>query len=196
MTFANPCGKLSSNTPYVNASWKNLVTPGKWKIIFKISHWCRISLPHGFWWCNHPARTAKIIFPLVSEERLTLLECEFENIKSLGLSEVRRHGEQLITLKSGRSSYYVRDPKNLWEGSVFQYTSHTKQAMYPWRKFLWSTHVLWRHYCCSFREVDTSSWNTNFEWQSNMKLEAKEWFSLVLRNVKSKTCSKTIFQCA
>lgn len=58
---------------------------------------------------------------LLSEERLTELECELENIKwdIVGLSEVRRRGEQLVTLKSGHSLYCVGDDNSSVGGTGF-----------------------------------------------------------------------------
>lgn len=58
---------------------------------------------------------------LLSEERLTELEYELENIKwdIVGLSEVRRRGEQLVTLKSGHSFYYVGEDNSSVGGTGF-----------------------------------------------------------------------------
>ncbi|XP_044766144.1 craniofacial development protein 2-like [Coccinella septempunctata] len=58
---------------------------------------------------------------LLSQERLTELECEVENIKwdVIGLSEVRRRGEQLITLKSGHNLYYAGEEDKSIGGTGF-----------------------------------------------------------------------------
>lgn len=58
---------------------------------------------------------------LLSEERLTELESELKNIKwdIVGLNEVRRRGEKLVSLKSGHTFYYVGEDDKSIGGTGF-----------------------------------------------------------------------------
>ncbi|XP_045460954.1 uncharacterized protein LOC123671253 [Harmonia axyridis] len=82
------------------------------------------------------------VLSLLSEERLTELECELENIKwdIVGLSEVRRRGEQLITLKSGHSFYYVGDDNSSVGGTGFLIHKRHRTSILSLKKF--STRVI------------------------------------------------------